>query len=1073
MTKKQLLITVACAAAITAALLLVLPRLLRLDTYKDAILAELQKQLHRQVQYSASDVRIGWGATFAFDQVIISERNSSATFLQANRLKVTVAIVPLLKKQLVIRDLQLDKPTMTITRFADGRYNISDLMEDRQGQAPLSLHRVEFHKGLVHFVDQLISRQPLTTSLSDLDLALHGLQPGKTGSLRLKSVLATGSTSGDISAHGKYSLAPNGAPLSETKLDLKLVGHHLDASHAWPYYQQFVPFKQVRGLLDMDTTIAGTITDFTSTGKIGISGLHFDYQPIFHAVLEPKELHFTYSLQVTPRKVDVRSLDLFMDGIRVRGECAINDIGSKDPHISARAVTSPMDLNKFNAYIPYGIITKDVSEYIEQRIKGGKLTLDAGKLEGHISQIVNMGVGTNYNVLNIDARIEEGIVSYGPTTPLFNTVKGRLALQGKDFILRGMSGKFGSSSFTMDGRITDYPPTPTPCTFPFNMQMTPQQPEVAWLLGKDLAKRLHFAGSAPLSLSGEGPTNSYQMSGNWKLTQATYALPDLIQKPAGVGNDINFKAAITPQQLQLASTSITMGPLMLSLAGRWPFAIPDGQTSITLGTNNFPSQDIAQLLPKLRPYQIEGGLQTSLTATGKSPYPEDLSWKGEVRLNKFGCKPTTEFKPIRGLTGALIVNGASIESHQLAAQIGTTTLTAKGRYQWGARPSWSLSFTAPRIVPDDLGFTSTETPPTIVNVQGTVTQANNQISIKHLAGQLNRTTISLRGKVQMHDIPSADLTIDSPHLSVADLLALSRLNRQTKPGSAVEKKPWLVTTSITADTAALSTIPISRLQAEAEYRDRILYLQQIEFQTCGGKINGKGRFDLGTTAPRYQVAANAKGIAVQQLLQSVGVKEKVLTGRMNLSADLTCKGSTTDDCKKSALGTVKLQIADGSINRFPILSKIFSILNVSQLLKLQLPDMVSGGMPFDDLSGSFAVSDGVVSSSNLFMASNAINLSAVGTWQLPRNELAVTVGAQPLQTIDKVVSRLPIVGWILTGKERTFITTYFEVKGQSDDPVVTAIPVKSMTKGTLDIFKRVFSLPAKLFTDTGEVLLNK
>jgi hypothetical protein len=65
------------------------------------------------------------------------------------------------------------------------------------------------------------------------------------------------------------------------------------------------------------------------------------------------------------------------------------------------------------------------------------------------------------------------------------------------------------------------------------------------------------------------------------------------------------------------------------------------------------------------------------------------------------------------------------------------------------------------------------------------------------------------------------------------------------------------------------------------------------------------------------------------------------------------------------------------------------------------------------------------------------------------------------------------VGWILTGKNKSLITAYFEAKGKLEDPTVRAIPVQSMAKGVFNIFKRVFQLPATLFTNTGEVIINK
>jgi uncharacterized protein YhdP len=194
---------------------------------------------------------------------------------------------------------------------------------------------------------------------------------------------------------------------------------------------------------------------------------------------------------------------------------------------------------------------------------------------------------------------------------------------------------------------------------------------------------------------------------------------------------------------------------------------------------------------------------------------------------------------------------------------------------------------------------------------------------------------------------------------------------------------------------------------------------------------------------------------------------------LSLQGELTAKGNSSLELKKSALGSIKLRSEKGAIKKFALFSKIFSILNVSQLFKLQLPDMVSGGMPYNSITASISIRDGIVSSQDFYVASNAMNISAVGNVDLVKNELDATIGVQPLQSVGKVVNRLPVVGWILTGENKTFLSTYFEAKGKLDDPVVKAIPVSSMAKGVFNIFKRVFELPGKLITDTGEVLVGK
>jgi uncharacterized protein YhdP len=135
--------------------------------------------------------------------------------------------------------------------------------------------------------------------------------------------------------------------------------------------------------------------------------------------------------------------------------------------------------------------------------------------------------------------------------------------------------------------------------------------------------------------------------------------------------------------------------------------------------------------------------------------------------------------------------------------------------------------------------------------------------------------------------------------------------------------------------------------------------------------------------------------------------------------------------------------------------------------------MVSGGMPYNKITATLAINDGFISSNDLFVASDAMNISAIGKADLVKNELDATIGVKPLQTVDKVLSHIPIVGWILTGKNKSLISAYFEAKGKLDDPQVKPIPVQTMAKGVFNIFKRVFQLPATLFTNTGEVIINK
>jgi hypothetical protein len=362
----------------------------------------------------------------------------------------------------------------------------------------------------------------------------------------------------------------------------------------------------------------------------------------------------------------------------------------------------------------------------------------------------------------------------------------------------------------------------------------------------------------------------------------------------------------------------------------------------------------------------------------------------------------------------------------------------------------------------------------IVMAKGSLAVDKDRLLISSLSGQFNNTHLALSGNVyDMSSTPRIDLSVTSPHLEINDLVTLASIEPEPPPSSP--PSPLSLRAQVSATTANVRDITLEQLKGVVLLENNILYLQQVEAVLAGGKLSGNARIDVGSsgTSRRKQAGFKLEGASAERFVRAMGVDSQEIKGTLSLQGDLTAKGETIGDIKQTALGTMTLSIDKGSLRRFPVLSKIFSILNLSQLLEFRLPDMVSGGMPFDKITGTFSFRDGIISTSDLYVDSDAINMSAVGSLNLPRDEINATIGVKPLQTIDKVVSRIPIVGWILTGKDKTLLTAYFEAKGKIGNPEVNAIPVKGMAKGVLDIFRRIFELPARLVTDTGEVIIGK
>lgn len=1051
----------------------ILNKMLHLDSYKEQILAEVQQSLNRQVIYETGAFSFRFVPQFIFTHIVVKEKDGASTFISADRLTFKLALLPLLEKKVVLRDIELEKPVIAISRDRAGVFNFSDILARKKEKAekiPLQIRGIRIRKGEIHFLDMAIAARGLTTILKEADLSISHLGWGKQSAFKLATTIYQEGKRGSLTLDGSAKLPAKDKPFSDTVLNAAISTKKLDASPFWPYYSRYVPFRQILGWLDMESTFKGKLSEFSSKGKVRITGLRFDYPQVFHAVLTPRKMDFNYDMGLNPVDITVKSLNLTVDGLNVKGSCAIRDINTSDLRITAKARTSTFNLENFARYIPFGIIVKDTADYIEQHIKGGIYRLDDGRLDGRVSQIAHMERGNNYNVLFINGRVEKGLVTYGPNVPTFNNIKGTLEMRGKDFSLIKMSGNFGGSPLTLDGKITDYPLT-TPCDYPFTASITPRQAELAWLLGKGKGARLGFIGESTLHLAGAGPTSSYNLSGDWNLTPTAYSYPDLINKPAGRPNTLAFKGNITRQEMKVSSLQFNLAPMLLNIGASYRFA-DTGHLVVDIRTNQFQVNEVAAMLPSVNKYQATGKLRATVSGEGGGNDFADFRWGGNILLTGFSFRPGEVIKPVSNINGVITFNGDTVESSQLAARIGNSTINARGKLTGFSNPAFSLVFSSPSLDPADFGVQAPQKQVRLTRVQGNISLQDHNLHIKSFTTQLNRSFINLKGTVQNLDNPNIDLNVTSPYLEVEDLILAGSLERINKKGA--QSSPLTLKAAFQVDAGKARGIDFEKMHSTVIYENNILYLEPLECSALDGEISGKARIDFGTNgAPRYQLSYNLNGVSAASFMQAAGVKKQEITGKLALQGELTAKGKTAEELKRTALGSAKFHFEEGTLRKFTVLSKIFSLLNFSQLLKFQLPDMVSGGMPYNKLTATLSIKDGIVSSNDIYVASDAINISAIGKADLVKNELDATIGVKPLQTVDKVLSHIPFVGWILTGKNKSLITAYFEAKGKLEDPQVRAIPVQSMAKGVFNIFKRVFQLPSTLFTDTGEVIINK
>ncbi|OGP87517.1 MAG: hypothetical protein A2156_10925 [Deltaproteobacteria bacterium RBG_16_48_10] len=279
---------------------------------------------------------------------------------------------------------------------------------------------------------------------------------------------------------------------------------------------------------------------------------------------------------------------------------------------------------------------------------------------------------------------------------------------------------------------------------------------------------------------------------------------------------------------------------------------------------------------------------------------------------------------------------------------------------------------------------------------------------------------------------------------------------------------WKVEGTVDADQVRYQGLFYQELKIEMKTIDEKLHIYPFQFKGAGGDFWGEGWFQPAEKGIRFEIkprVSNMEAGAFMRIISSRAREERVIyTGRFHVDkVELQGEGEDFQKVKKSLNGSLRLALENGAIEKNNILSKIFSILNVSQYFKGRVPDLKTKGLPFHRIIAHFQIKEGVATTEDFLVDSDAMRITGIGTVDLGKNEVDAKIGVHPLVTVDTVLSKIPVAGYILTGKDKAFLSFVYEVKGDLDDPKIEAIPIKSMGEGVFGIIKRVLETPIRPF----------
>ncbi|PJA77966.1 MAG: hypothetical protein CO149_06620, partial [Nitrospirae bacterium CG_4_9_14_3_um_filter_51_5] len=189
------------------------------------------------------------------------------------------------------------------------------------------------------------------------------------------------------------------------------------------------------------------------------------------------------------------------------------------------------------------------------------------------------------------------------------------------------------------------------------------------------------------------------------------------------------------------------------------------------------------------------------------------------------------------------------------------------------------------------------------------------------------------------------------------------------------------------------------------------------------------------------------------------------TGSLTLKTSMEMDLTRPEWAQRFLNGKGDLRLRNGRILTSQTLSKIVSLLNVQSILMGKI-NILESGFPVEQLTGTFTVENGILSTKDLALKSPVFALAAAGTYDLPTDQFDAIVTVSPFGAYSSLLKSIPLFGTLMKGERKGLTTALFEVKGPRTDPQVTYLPLQSLTGGILglakfplDVLKNLLTLP--------------
>jgi len=276
------------------------------------------------------------------------------------------------------------------------------------------------------------------------------------------------------------------------------------------------------------------------------------------------------------------------------------------------------------------------------------------------------------------------------------------------------------------------------------------------------------------------------------------------------------------------------------------------------------------------------------------------------------------------------------------------------------------------------------------------------------------------------------------------------------PATPPVKFPLPISGTIHASEANLGKFPMSNLRGDFNREPsgdwRVYNFAATAFK---GRVN----LDLKGRGPDnwVRIRGNVANMDPAPLFLLGGSrKESPIFGQLSLSEDLWANMDT--DFFDTLAGEIDVTIRDGTLNKFTLLSRMLSLLDIKNYLTARFPDPRVSGVPFKLIVCDLKGNHGLFYTDNFALHGPVMEIAASGSVKLGDGTLDMQIGMFPFDTVDWVLNSIPVIGPRVGAGTGKLVAGYFDVRGPVSDPRITPKPITSVG----EFIKKTLGMPINI-----------